>query len=736
MRIKSLLFFLITFIGYFAQAQNTINFVFKDATNQELLIGATVQLQNSTIGTASDDKGEAILTNIPNGNQIFEYNFIGYSTQTQTFLFPLPQDTAIIVLLQPEGEEAGEIIVEATRANRSIEDIPTRVEVLTEEIEEAAIMDPSKIAHLITHSTGIQVQTTGATSNTANVRIQGLDGKYTQILRDGFPIYGGFSGSLSITQIAPLDLRQIEYIKGSASTLYGGGAIAGLINLLSKEPTADEVMLHLNYSNIGARDANVFASKRFGKFGVTVLSNFNLHKAYDADKDGFSDLPELQKFTINPKLYYYADSSLKIYGGATITRENRAGGHMNLLQNANLDSANYYKESNNIARTTTQFKLDKRWGEHHSFTVKNSFNFFNRSLFINENQSFSQVKFSGKQVASFSEIAYQFNNKLHNLTTGVNFVSDNFNEQKLQADTLRNEQHLTTGFFANHLWNINEKIALENGLRVDYNVNKSLLSQSKGNVHVLPRINALFKWNSKLRSRIGGGLGYRTPTLFSQEAEIMGFKQVHRLDFANLKNEQSYGGNVDITYRTALSSKVSISLNQLFFYSYINNPIVFSPAGNGFTFINANGNINTKGFETQMKLFFGDFVWFVGYTYTDARQSYNSNKEVPLTPRHSVKGDILYVVPAKWRIGVDYEYKSPQTLTNGFVTKSQFMTGVVIERTIENFVLFFNAENVTDVRQTRYGSIISNPYGTPQYTEIYAPLDGLFLNFGFKIKVL
>ena len=126
----------------------------------------------------------------------------------------------------------------------------------------------------------------------------------------------------------------------------------------------------------------------------------------------------------------------------------------------------------------------------------------------------------------------------------------------------------------------------------------------------------------------------------------------------------------------------------------------------------------------------------MGYTYTDARQSYNNNKEVPLTPRHSIKGDILYVVPAKWRIGVDYEFKSPQTLTNGFVTKPQFMTGLVVERTVENFVLFFNAENVTDVRQSRYGSIISNPYGTPQYTEIYAPLDGLFLNFGFKIKVL
>lgn len=89
-------------------------------------------------------------------------------------------------------ENLDEIIVQGTRSNRSIANVPTRVEVLTEEIDEAATMDPSKIAHLLTHSTGIQVQQTSATSNTANVRIQGLDGRYTQMLKDGFPFMGDF----------------------------------------------------------------------------------------------------------------------------------------------------------------------------------------------------------------------------------------------------------------------------------------------------------------------------------------------------------------------------------------------------------------------------------------------------------------------------------------------------------------------------------------------------------------
>jgi outer membrane receptor for ferrienterochelin and colicins len=154
---------------------------------------------------------------------------------------------------------------------------------LTEEIDEAASMEPGKVSHLLTHTTGIQVQTTSATSNGSVIRVQGLNGRYTQLLKDGFPMYGGFSGSLDIMQIPPLDLRQVEFIKGPASTLYGGGAIGGIVNLISKTPSSNETLLHINYSSIGARDFNAFVSRQIGKFGFTNLASFHGHLAYDPD---------------------------------------------------------------------------------------------------------------------------------------------------------------------------------------------------------------------------------------------------------------------------------------------------------------------------------------------------------------------------------------------------------------------------------------------------------------------
>ena len=109
--------------------------------------------------------------------------------------------------------EVEEIVVTSTRSRRSFERQPTRVEVLGgEEINEKANMKPGDIRMLLNESTGIHVQQTSATSFNSSIRIQGLDGKYTQILKDGLPLYAGFSGGLSLLQIVPLDLEQVEVI--------------------------------------------------------------------------------------------------------------------------------------------------------------------------------------------------------------------------------------------------------------------------------------------------------------------------------------------------------------------------------------------------------------------------------------------------------------------------------------------------------------------------------------------
>lgn len=711
-------------------AQNTIIVLIQDSLTKEPLIAANVLLAGTTNGTSTDGNGKAKISNIPNGTQSFTFSYVGYKEIEVTYTFPI-SDSLLVISLSADSDIIEEVVIEGTRSNRTIGDSPTRVEVLTEEIDEASTMDPSKIAHLITHSTGIQVQQTSATSNTANVRIQGLDGRYTQILKDGFPLYGGFSGSLSIMQIPPLDLRQVEYIKGGASTLYGGGAISGLINLLSKEPTKEEVLFHFNISHIGAVDVNAYMSRKIGKIGFTLLAQRNLQKYFDADKDGFSDMPQLDKYNFNPKLFFYFSEKTKLSIGGTFTNEIRKGGDINLLNNELLDSTHFYREVNDINRVTSQLKFEHKFSDNHFLSIRNSFNIFHRFLSISPSPIIAEYKFAGRQISSFSEIAYNFKHKKNVLITGLNFYTDNFREDSLSNNILRYETYKTMGFFANYTFDIGEKIALETGFRGDYVVD--------GEFFALPRVSALFKWTKKLTTRIGGGLGYRNPTIFNQEAELLGYKNVLMIDKSSVKAERSYGGGIDIGYRTAIGDNFFININQMFFFTYLDKPLVLSQTSVNsgiYNFLNANGYTRSFGGETFFKFGFYDFVLFVGYTYTNAFNRFNGQDFVlPLTPQHSLKGDLLYAITGKLRAGLDYEFKSSQTLSNATKTKAYWTFGLVVEYTWKNYTFFGNVENYTNYRQTKFGSLVSQPYNTPQFTEVWAPLDGIVFNTGIKIRL-
>ena len=737
--IKKTLTLLLVAFTTITNAQNTLDAMVVSDENNEALIGATLLLKGTTNGVSTNIEGAALLNNIPNGKQTIVVSYIGYEEKEVIYNFPQDGLVAHEIKLSADNTEIDEIIVEATRGNRTVANLPTRTEVLTDEIDEAASMEPSKIAHLITHSTGIQVQTTAAGSNGAVVRIQGLNGRYTQMLKDGFPLYGGFSGSLDILQIPPLDLRQVEFVKGSASTLYGGGAIAGIVNLLTKKAKKDETLLHINLSHIGARDFNVFNAKRFGKWGFTNLASMHIHEPYDADKDGFSDVAQVSKFNFNPKLFYNPNKKTALYFGVGITKENRKGGSMDKIANKWIDtteSYSYFVDKQESSRYTSQFSANYTLNNNNTITLRNSISSFYRHINIDENILGSSVEFQGVQRNSFSELNYNINKENQNINIGLNALYDNFTETGLPPySDGRNQKFNTTGLYINHLWDITNKFALESGLRHDKLITTRDYKDYEQSF-TLPKISALYKLTPQFAIRLGGGMGYRMPSLFSEEAEPYGYRNVRPVDFENLVAEESYGTNIDFKYQSAFGTdNVLLSLNQMFFYNIIDNPITLNETDiDNLFYEQTNDSLLSKGFESQIKLTVDKFTWFFGYTYTDAYLENGTDKNpLTLTPKHSIKGDLLYVVDNKWRIGWDYDYKSGQFLNNGHITESLFTTGVIVERTIDNFVIFLNAENFTDVRQSNVGNVLTD--GSPQFNEVWAPLDGYFFNMGLKIKL-
>lgn len=718
-------------------AQQTFQFQVKDSITLDNIPGAKIVLKGAVnLGGITDINGLLLIENIQHGEYTIHVSASGYEEKSISISFPTKQKEPYIFYLASH-ENLDEIIIEGTRSNKSISDTPTRTEALTEEIDEAASMEPSKVSHLLTHTTGIQVQTTSASSNGSVIRVQGLNGRYTQLLSDGFPLYGGFSGSLDIMQIPPLDLRQVEFIKGPASTLYGGGAIGGIVNLLSKTADKDETLLHFNFSNIGASDFNSFVSRNLGQIGFTNLASFHYHLPYDADGDGYTDIAQVSKMVFNPKIFYQPTKNWKMYAGFTFMQDQRKGGDVNSINDKPISFSDFYLDQQESRRITTQVKINYRFTSKSVFELKNSFSQYRRYISLREN-ILDLSKFKGTQVNSYSEFSYSFVSGKHNLITGLNYILDDFKEDAFTNDTARNQMVQTIGYFLNYIYDVTKKWSLEAGFRGDLVNATSSTSSIKNQFFTLPRINTIYKLTKGITLRLGGGFGYRMPTIFNEESEPLGFKNINTINYAQTKAEQSMGGNFDLKYLTNFNNEnLLLSFNQMFYYNVVENPIyLIQTASDVLQFQNYGNRVHSRGFETQIKFTIYKFTWFLGYTFNQAFLETNTaNTWLTLIPQHSIKGDILFVEENKWRIGLDYEYKSGQWLSNAIFTQGFFTSGIVIERTLGNFVLFFNAENYTDVRQSRYQSMISAPNNTPQNTEIWAPLDGRFFNGGIKIKL-
>jgi outer membrane receptor for ferrienterochelin and colicins len=708
-----------------AYSQNTFKAIIKDKETKETLIGVTGILKETTIGSITDINGILSIVNIPDGKQIIEFTFIGYQNRFDTIEFPIASEKQFEIYLESNNEELEEVVVSSTRSSRTIADNPSRVEaILGEELDEKGNMKPGDIRMMLSESTGIQTQQTSATSYNSSIRIQGLDGKYTQIIRDGFPLYSGFSSGLGLLQIVPLDLKQVEVIKGSASTLYGGGAISGLVNLISKTPSEKrELNFLLNGTSALGLDASGFYSQKNKKIGTTVFASYNKSSPYDPSKTGLTAIPKADRYTFNPKLFIYFNDKSTLVIGFNGTIENRIGGDIKYIKGQS-DSVHSYYEKNITNRYSTQLDFTNKITNNSKLNFKNSLSYYDRTI------QTPGYKFSGIQLSSFSELNYFHSGKKAEWVIGINALTDKFNETKLDTTALRSYNQNTLGGFIQNTLNISQKIKLESGVRVDYH--------SEYGFFLLPRLSALYKINQKLTARLGGGLGYKTPTVFTEDAEKIQFKNVLPINTFNLKAEKSYGGNFDINYRSALfNDKVVFTINELLFYTRIDNPLILTPISSRFLeYHQPYGFIDTKGMETNIKISYSNFKLFVGYTLADVIQHYNGTKiNFPLVARHRLNNVLMYEIENKLKIGLEAYYFSSQKLNDGKTGRDYWTTGFMIEKLWKHFSLFVNFENFLDTRQTKFDTIYTGSLTNPVFRDIYAPVDGFVINGGIKIKL-
>jgi outer membrane receptor for ferrienterochelin and colicin len=715
-----LTFIIFLFTPALLSAQNNFNCFIKDAEHKETLAGVTAKITGTTKATASDSNGSVVFNNLAAGNIKIIFSFVGYENQTISFQIPQGDTVQIIYLQKAADKTEEEVIINSSRTNSRIEDLPTKVEVLgSEEVDEEAGTIPGNIASLLGDIAGIQNQRTSGTTGSIDLRVQGLPGKYTQILRDGLPLFGGYSGSFSVLQIPPLDLKQVEIIKGASSTLYGGGAIAGMINLISKSPKLNDPQHNVlvNYSTLNEFNGNTFHSGRNKKTGYTFFAGTTLQRAVDVNKDGFSDVPDLKTFFLHPKMFFYPNEKNTLTLEYDGTFEDRNGGDIQVLHKTK-DSVHQFFIQNKSLRNSVAATWENKLNKTDQLSFKGLLSFFNRDINTNV------FGMKAYQQTYFTELAYLKKWNKHTLVSGINISGESFDKKSPDSSMINPYSNIVLGVFLQDDWKINTKLTAQTGFRFDYNSDYFPV--------ILPRLSLLYKINQHFTSRLGGGMGYKAPSVFNNDIDERELRN-HNLA-GDILTEKSLGANWDINYKQRFD-EWNITINQMFYVTQINRPVIAENNSTYFSYINATKPLNTKGFETYVAIKHDDLEMYLGYTYTIAKQLYNAAQPfVPLSAKSKFAAVISNEFSPRLRACIEASYTGRQYLDNGTRTPGYFISAGMIRYDIKKLSLVLNCENFFDYRQTRKENIVYGNISNPSFKQLWAPVDGRVINLSARIN--
>ena len=719
-------------------------------------------------GAQTDARGVAALR-LPAGRITVSAARLGLRPDSTTITLQAGVDTSITFVLLEQAAVIETVVVSATRAERRVEDTPLRVEVIDEEeIAEKVAMTPGDIAMMLNETSGLRVQTTSPSLGGANVRIQGLVGRYSLILADGLPLYGGQAGGLGLLQIPPVDLGRVEVIKGSASALYGPSALGGVVNLLSRRPGDDAAHTALvNQTTRGGTDAVAFLSAPITqRWGYTLLAGGHRQSQRDLDGDGWTDLPGYDRAVARPRFYFSDGGGRTAFLTAGFTGEDRNGGTV---------AGRVAPDGQPFAEGLTTRRMDAgalaRWVFNDTTSPLRGAILTLRGSAVEQRHghTFGMTEERDRHGTWFGEAALAVPRDRVTMVGGA----------AIQRDRYRAED--VPGF--DHTFTVPAAFAQ---LDIDPAAWVSLSASARLDVHseygtaVNPRVSLLLRrpepgtlagWTSRLSL----GTGEFAPTPFTEETEATGLAPL--VPLTNLVAERATSGSLDVggPLVTALGL---LELNATAFGSRVRHALqVIDATGttaggaSRIQLVNAAGPTRTWGGELLAR-----FVRELGGTRREEHPEEGADEEehheppalrvtgtwtylrstqcdpaagpgtcmrrdVPLTPRHAAGVVAAVEQHDRGRVGLEVYYTGRQSLDeNPYRAESRpyVILGLLGERAFDTRAgtarVFLNLENMTNVRQTRHDPLLlpARGRGGRWTTDAWTDLVGFTMNGGVR----
>jgi outer membrane receptor for ferrienterochelin and colicins len=682
-------------------------------TRSDGLPAANVDVVVRGVTHKTDAEGVVRLT-VPAGATEIAIVKEGFHPQTVTLQLEANQTQQVIVDLVRQATVEEEITVSATRTDTRLEDQPMRVEVLSrDEIEEKILMTPGDIVMMLNEMGGMRVQATSPSLGAASIRIQGMRGRYTRFLSDGLPLFGEQVGGLGLLQIPPMDLAQVEVIKGVASALHGAGAMGGVVNLVSRRPGKELVReVLVNRSTRGATDAVAWmATPLSPQWGLSVLAGGHWQERIDVDGDQWADLPGYARGVLRPRLLWNRGNGQTFFATAGATYENRAGGN---IEGGQLPATGAgYRE----ALETT--RLDA--GAVGQTLLRGAYVLTARAAVSHQrhDHEFGEVRERDRHDTTFGEIAVRGTAPRQTWVAGFAVERDAYDPQDLPPFAYT---YTVPGVFLQDDVTLAQWLSVSASARVD--------RHSDYGTFFSPRVSALVRSGAWV-SRLSAGTGFFGSTPLTEETEAAGLS---RLTIPRaLRAERGRSGSFDLTH-----ARGPASYTATLFASRIRNPVEVDRE----TYVlgNLDDPTTNVGMELLATLRQPPFAATGTYTYVRSREGQNGNAvDVPLTPRHSAGFVGMMESEDTGRIGIEAYYTGRQRLdANPYRSVSQpyVVLGVLAERRFKGWRLFVNGENLTGVRQSRWDPLLRTDRAVDgRWTvDAWAPLDGRNINGGVRVS--
>jgi outer membrane receptor for ferrienterochelin and colicins len=488
----------------------------------------------------TDDRGAFEFEKIPVGSYHIEVHaegFMYYSSE----LFALSENKLNynIVLIKTLTEQ---VVVTASRTPKLFSETPVKISVISrEDIEKKA---PANLADILYQSTGVRVENDCQNCNFTQVRINGMEGKYTQILIDSSPVISAMTGVYGLEQIPAEMLDRIEIVKGGGSALYGGNAVAGVINILTKEPVENKTILKLHqesisskpFTNLGFRSSLV--SKNLNTKAY-LFGSYQNRKPVDLNEDNFSELGSISNMSFGLNFYNYfsgMNSNLKI----SLFRifEERRGGDLFDRPPHEANTAEWVKTKQVGFSTDWNHSLSTKLHYNLSFSVVDA----KRDTYYGSHKDPNAYGITKNPLIFLNcQTNYQAGN--HVFSLGAQYKRDKINDEAIGYRRLIEEVYHESGLFIQDDFKMGKTFSFLAGLRLN---SHSALNR----VIFTPRLSVLVNLSKELGFRTSFSTGFRAPQVFDEDLHItqVGGEGMMVINSLDLKEEKSYSLNSGFDY--------------------------------------------------------------------------------------------------------------------------------------------------------------------------------------------